>query len=210
MRGFNSDNLAKNLPDAFRKDIDSNNYKLLDTTHAEYEEVRNMLQYITNILDVNNATGKTLDLYGLRVGQARGLATDPIYLLLIKGKIMRNISGGSYKSIVNALCATFDCEPSQVLFTIEEAPCTVTLAALPLASIVGAGLTTSQTVALVKALLPVGVTLDSFLFDGTFEFAANEGVFENDKGFTDVEGNDEIGGFFGVTNGDENDILLPI
>lgn len=210
MSGFNSENLAKNLPDAFRHDKDSNNFKLLEISRLTYADLWAALRNIENILDVNNATGKTLDMYGMRVGQARGLATDPMYVLMIKAKIMRNISGGSYTSIVNALCSTFNCEPSQVLFTIEEDPCTVTLAALPLASIVSVGLTTSQTVALVKALLPVGVTLDSFLFDGSFEFSSEENVYENEKGFTDIEGNDEIGGFFGVTNGDENDILLPI
>ncbi len=204
---FNKE-LVKNLPDAFKKTTDSNNFKILEVEKRTLAEIREKLHQIDNILDINNATGKTLDLYGERVGQARGVAPDEKYLLMIKAKIMRNLSSGSYPSIITALCRTFNCEPSQVFITDGDEPCTVTVTTLPLTVINKAGLTTSQTVAIIKSLLPVGVSLNSFLFEGTFEFSANENEYDEEKGFADDEGT--IGGYLGATSGDETDTPLPI
>lgn len=202
-------NLVKNLPDAFKKTTDSNNFKILEIERITCNDLRDSLRAVSDILDINNATGKTLDMYGDRVGQPRGLATDDKYLLMIKAKILRNISNGSYPSVINAICQTFNCKPSQVVITENEETCTVTVAALPLDIITTAGLTTSQTVAIIKSLLPIGVTMQSFMFDGTFEFSANENDYDETKGFSDVEGG-TIGGYLGATNGDTSDEILPI
>ena len=242
------ENLVKNLPDAYKKTTDSNNFKILEVERKSLEEVRKSLwgydkcekcgnetitqqnqncpvcgsktvriNGINDILYIDNAKGKTLDLYGERVGQARGLANDEKYLLMIKAKIMRNLSNGSYPSILTALCQTFNCEPSQIFITDGEEPCTVNIVTLPLDVINKAGLSTNETVAIVKSLLPAGVTLSTFLFEGTFEFAATENEIDETKGFSDVGAfatdenyDDVIGGYFGATQGDETDIILPI
>ena len=201
-------NLVKNLPDAFKKTTDSNNFKILEIEKIALADIRESLQQIDSILDINNAKGKTLDLYGERVGQARGLADDNKYILMIKAKNMRNLSNGSYPSIINALCATFSCEPSQIYIADGDEPYTVNIVTLPLEVINKAGFTTSQTVALVKSMLPVGVSLTSFLFEGTFEFGANEDDYDEEKGFANESGT--IGGYLGATQGDETDIILPI
>ena len=206
-------NLVKNLPDVYKKTTDSNNFKILEVERLSLEYIRERLREIDNILDINNAKGKTLDLYGERVGQARGVAADDKYLLMIKAKIARNLSNGSYPSIISALCQTFDCEPSEIFITDGDKPCTVNVKELPLTVINKAGLTTSQTVAIIKSLLPAGVSLNSFSFEGTFEFGANEyeigiNVKGEPCGFYDVE--QDKGGYLGATAGDENDIPLPI
>ena len=201
-------NLVKNLPDAYKKTADSNNFKILEIERIACDDLRQTLREINNILDLNNAKGKTLDLYGERVGQPRGLANDEKYLLLIKAKIMRNLSNGSYESIINALCATLACEPSQVIFVDGEEPRTVQITTLPLDVINKAGLTTSQITAIIKSMLPVGITLSDFLFEGTFEFSENENEYDTDKGFADDSST--IGGYFGATATDTNDIILPI
>ena len=203
-------NLVKNLPDAYKKTADSNNFKILEVESRTLGEIRDSLREVNNVLDVNNAKGKTLDLYGERVGQARGLADDNKYLLMIKAKIMRNLANGSYPSILAALCATLDCEPSQIYIEDGEQPCTVNIVALPLEVINKSGLTTSQTVAIIKSLLPVGISLNSFLFDGTFEFGESESDYDEEKGFAISEADQSIGGYLGATAGDETDILLPI
>lgn len=205
-----NENLVKNLPDAFKKTTDSNNYKILEIERRTLADIRADLQDIDSILDINNAKGKTLDLYGERVGQARGIADDEKYLLMIKAKIMRNLSNGSYPSIVNALCETFSCEPSQVYITDGEEPFTVNVVTLPLEVINKAGLTTSQTLALIKTMLPIGTVLTSFLFDGTFEFGANEDDYDTEKGFAISEDDQSIGGYLGATSADISDNPLPI
>ena len=206
---YNS-NLVKNLPDAYKKTTDSNNFKILEVERLACENLRKTLQEVDSILDINNAKGKTLDLYGERVGQARGLADDDKYLLMIKAKIMRNLSNGSYPSIINALCRTLDCEPSQVLIIDDTEPCTVKIVTLPLSVINKAEFTTSQILAIVKSMLPVGVSLTSVSFEGTFEFGTSENEYDETKGFGTSEADQSKGGYFGAMQGDENDIILPI
>ena len=206
---FNSENHVKNLSDAFLKTAESNNFKILEIERVTCNDLRATLQQVSDILDINNAKGKTLDLYGERVGQVRGLADDDKYLLMIKAKIMQSLSNGSHQSIVNAICLTLNCDPSQVFLVDDEETCTVNIVSLPLEIINKAGLSTSQTVAIVQRMLPVGVSLTSFLFEGTFEFSNNENDYDEEKGFCDVEGG-TIGGYLGVTQGDEQDIILPI
>lgn len=206
---YNPNPLAKNLTDAYQKRPESNNYKILEIERVACSDLRATLQEIDNILDINNARGKTLNLYGERVGQARGQAGDEKYLIMIKAKLARSLASGSYPSIANALCITFNCEPSQVLIVDGEEPCTVNVVSLPLAVINKADLTTSQTLAIIQSLLPAGVKVSSFLFEGTFEFSNTENEYDENAGFTDVE-DGAIGGYFGVTSGDEKDIILPI
>lgn len=205
---FNSKSHVKNLPDAYKKTTDSNNFKILEIERIACQDLRSGLQEVSNILDINNATGKTLDYYGERVGQARGVANDVKYLLMIKAKIMRNISNGSYQSIADALCMTFGCEPSQILIVEGEEPCSVKIVTLPLEIINSAGLTISQTLALVQSMLPVGTNVSSFLFEGSFEFGTAENEYDEEKGFADDAG--VIGGFFGATGADITDEILPI
>lgn len=208
--------LVKNLPDVYRKDPDSNNYKFFQIESEAVERTRATLEEIRNILFFENATGKTLDLYGERVGQPRGQAKDDKYLVMIKAKILRNLSNGSYPSVLNAICKTFDCDPSLVKIK-EIEPCVVELETMPFEVINKAGFTTSQAFSIIKSLLPVGVTLANFMFEGTFEFGENEDELDETKGFSDVgafpedENYDEvIGGYLGASIGDENDAELPI
>ena len=201
-------NLVKNLPDAYRKTPDSNNFKILEVERIACNDLRETLHSINDILDINNARGKTLDLYGARVGQPRGLANDAKYLLMIKAKIMRNLSYGTYASVVNALGATFDCDPSLIIIEDGEEPFTARIVAIPLGAIIQAGLTTTQAYAIVKSLLPIGIKLTSFVFEGTFEFGAGEDDFDDAKGFANNEGT--IGGYFGTTFTNDSDEILPI
>lgn len=217
MQAVFNKNLVKNLPDAFKKTADSNNFKILEIERIACDDLRKALQEIDATNDIDNAKGKTLDLYGEMVGQARGVADDEKYLLMIKAKIMRNLSNGSYESIANALCITFDCKPSEIIMVDGEEPCTVDILALPLGAVNAAGFTTEQTVAIIKRMMPVGVSLTSFLFDGTFELSASYEDMKVDgetEGLTDTYENmknpNAIGGYLGVTTGDENNILLPI
>lgn len=53
------------------------------------------------------------------------------------------------------------------------------------------------------------MSLETFLFELTFEFSAIENEYEVDKGFSDTE-NGKMGGFLGVTSGEETEEVLPI
>ena len=209
MTSFNCDNYVKNLPDCYAKTDDSNNYKILSVERYAIADFKADIANVFNSLDLNKATGKTLDLYGEMLGQPRGIATDEQYVLMIRSKIMRNLSGGDYTSILKAICMTFDCEPSQVFIKEKDTPCTVELVVLPLSVINKAGLTTKQTVEMIKQIMPVCVTLESFLFEGTFTFSNSENEYAEQAGFCDVEGG-TIGGYFGLVYGEDSEPILPI
>lgn len=209
MAGYNSENHAQNLPDSYKKTTDSNNYKILEIERIATNNVRETLQEISNSRDLDKAKGKTLDLYGEMVGQARGLATDEQYLLLIKSRLMRNLSNGSYESIINSLCATFNCDPSEISIVEKDEPCVVQSIVLPLPMLVQAGLTLSQTNALIKSLIPVGVQLETALLEGTFMFSDSENEYDEEAGFCDVEGG-TIGGYLGALSGETKEPILPI
>lgn len=211
MKQFNFDNLADNLPDSYSKQTDSNNYKILSVEQVTAASLRKDIKDTEAILDINNAKGKTLELYGEMLNQPRGQASDDQYLFMIRSKIMRNISGGDYNSVIKAICATFNCKASEVFIKEKEAPCTVEIVSLPLGTLNTAGLTSKQTVELIKRLLPVCISIESFYFDGTFTFAENEETSEYDEqaGFCDVESG-TVGGYFGDFYSEESEIILPI
>lgn len=209
MIDFKKDNYAKNLPDSFRKDNESNNFKILENERLAVEEHLNDLYSIYEIINIDNAYGKTLDRYGERVGQPRGLANDEQYILMIKAKIMRALGNGTYSSVLNSLCMTFGCEPESVYIEETEEPCLVKMVTLPLDILNSSGMTVTQVTQLIKTLLPICVRLDGLSLEGTFEFSDSENVYDEAKGFCDVEGG-SIGGYLGYMSSDENEPILPI
>lgn len=209
MIDFNKDNYVKNLPDSFQKDNDSNNYKILENERLSVEEHLADLYGIYEILNIDNAYGKTLDRYGERVGQPRGLATDRQYILMIKAKIMRALGNGTYPSVLKSLCMTFGCEPEQVYIKETNELCQVKMVTLPLDVLNTSGMTVNQVTQLIKSILPICIRMDGLSLEGTFEFSDSENDYDETKGFCDAEGGN-IGGYLGYISGDSNEPILPI
>ncbi|HBL81117.1 MAG TPA: hypothetical protein DD391_00660 [Clostridiales bacterium] len=209
MKQFSFNNFAANLPDCYNKQPESNNFKILAVEQEAAMSLRRDIADTEEILDIDKATGKTLSLYGDMVGQARGLATEKQFLIMIRSKIMRNISGGDYNSILRAISATFGCKESDIFIQETAAPLTVEIVSLPLDVLNSVILSNKQTVELIKHLFPVCVTIKTVYFDGTFMFSDNEGEIDLSSGFGDSD-NKDIGGYFGDFFSEENEIILPI
>lgn len=205
---FNHDDLAANLPDAYAKRSHTNNAKILSVEKQTMDELRKAVNAIYDSLDIDKAYGKTLDLYGDMVGQARGQATDAQYRVLLKGRIVSNLANGDYNSIIRALAVTLDCSPSEIELIELDEPCKVQLGAIPFSILNRVAIDINTAVKIIKGLMPVGVWLDSGTFTGTFEFSSGtELVYDEEKGFADI--NQTIGGTLGlVFNGDTPD--LPV
>ena len=161
---------------------------------------------------------KTLDLYGERVGQVRGAASDNQYLRMIKSKVFRNLSDGTYPSVIRAICLTFGCgaEDVKILPKTDEdgspVSCVVEAVKLPLKNIEQSALSLEQVIELIKSLLPVCVDLEATYFEGTFEFAKDEEAAKAQapqSGFNVSEETDS-GGYFGQIYSDDNAPVLPI
>mgnify|MGYP003305311374 CR=1 FL=1 len=212
MKHYNAENHAKNLPDVYKKTPNSNNYKILEIGRLSKLNLRSDLKDIDDILSLDNATGKTLDLYGERLGQKRGKASDAQYLIMLKAKIMRNMSNGSYNSIIKAVCETFSCSPSEIIVEEAETPCTIKTLSVPISIINKAGLSSSQAHQIIRSLLPIGIRLDEYLLEGTFCFAENEDEYDEAAGFAFEEnaGAADVGGYLGATGSDSNEEVLPI
>lgn len=197
------------LPDSYAKGTDSNNYKLLYINEQAIADAKVDAQALFDVLDVQQATGRTLDLYGDMLGQKRGALNDEQYRMFILRKVGVNAAQGNYSTVINILKQMFNCKANEIVLQDGEKPCTVELKTFPLEILVNAGFSGAQAVEIMEALLPIGVTIDNANFEGTFEFAETADVYDETAGFADVA--QTIGGYFGLLLGDgENGLILPI
>lgn len=201
MTDFNWDSLVSNLPDTFRQDENSNNYKLFLVEQYIYKKIHDMLQSVFNILDIDNATGKTLDEYGERLNLKRGKLTDLQYLIQLKAKIAQSLCDGSRDSVVKALAYVLSSTTDKMKLVEGDKKNTIKIKDIPLTLLFEAGFTADQITAMIEELLPVGVHVSQAEFSGTFEFGQSENEQDNTKGFADESGT--IGGYFGLLNVEE-------
>ena len=188
------DDYIKELPDVYRKDKDSNNYKLLLLCQQGVEDFRVDIVDVDKTADVYTATGKTLELYGEMVGCPRGSATDEQYRYLIMQKVAENRVDGDYNSIVTALSVAFDVPVEEFVLQDTGNPAEVRVVNLPYSVLLNAGITAAQAVEIIKKMLPSGVTLEPVNLEGTFEFGSPDDYDEN-KGFGNAA--QTIGGYLG-------------
>lgn len=202
---FNRERLVRNLPDAYCKAKGSNNDKILEIEKGAMDSLREAVSAIYDSLDIDKATGKTLDLYGEMLGQDRGAATDEQYRVMLRSRIIRNYTNADHDSIVYAICATFGCEPTEILLTETDEPCRVNLENLPFDALNSSNIDIATAVQIIKRLMPSGVHLESLNFAGTFEFSDTELVYDEGKGFADEA--QSIGGYLGLMSDGEGSNL---
>lgn len=205
---FNREQPVKNLPDAYRKDINSNNRKILEIERDAMNQLRAGINAIDACLDLNQAAGKTLDLYGEMLDQPRGAATDEQYRIMIMARITRALARSDHDSIVHAISTAFGCDPSEVLLVEPEGTCSVRLESLPFDKLNSSGIDTITAVQIVKRLIPAGVQLESLNFSGTFEFGDIETVYDEETGFGDVD--QTVGGHLGLAADSKTASNLPV
>lgn len=207
-------NKIKRLPDSYQKAEGSQNWKLMQLNSEAVEEIRQAAAMVFDMVDINKASGRTLDLYGEMVGQKRGLLDDKQYRYMIFTRIGRNIVTSDYESLMNTIIAMFDCEAGDVSLddievTETETPCVLKLTKFPIQVLIDAGFSSRQAVAMIETLLPICVTLAADNFEGTFEFTNIADEYDKKAGFADEAGT--IGGYLGLLLGEDDTIpVLPI
>jgi len=199
--------MLRRLTDNYSKDPDSNVGKLLNIAAAEIEELEETADKIRLWRDIDEAEGVTLDRIGHNVQQWRGQATDPVYRILIKSKIARNLSDGSINTIIEVLAITLDTEPENIaiseLWETEPAAIQVDV---PTALLNEVGFSFTQFGRLVNRIVAAGVRAN-VLLQGTFEFSDTL-VTDAEAGFSDEQ--QEIGGYLGAVYDPADDPDLPI
>lgn len=205
---------AERLPDCYRKDEESNNYKLLELNALAAEELKEDINLVLAALDLNAASGETLNLYGEMLEQPRGLLNDDQYRYLLLAKIGRNCAQGDYDSIIDTLLLMLNCQDGSVTradiaMEDSESPWVVHLSRFPVWALVDVGFSSRQVVQMINLLLPVCVTLYADNFEGTFEFAELDQEYSKLSGFANLE--QTVGGYFGMLLGEDDERpVLPL
>lgn len=163
-------NEAKKLPDAYAKDINSNNYKILQLLYLLNADTRADLQSIEHASDIANASGKTLDKFGEMYGQARNGANDEQYRFLIMYKISKMTTKSDCNSIINSLETLFNTDGG---IKITEGNLTAKVEGISIETIENTGFTNEQIKEMISDLMPVGVSLSGTTFAGTLLISDN-------------------------------------
>ena len=184
MNSYNANSHVENLPDSYKKTTGSNNAKILEIDRAQVQRIRNAAADVRAVLDIDEAYGRTLDLYGARLGQLRGQSNDAQYRILLKAKIARELCNGNQPDIMRCIALTFSCNPSEVrIMESDSASGGISSISFPLNAVISAGFTNAQAAEIIKSLLPIGVKSGTLFYSGTFEFADGEFEYDTEKGF---------------------------
>lgn len=165
MRRVNYDEPIKNLPDAFAKDKDSNNYKLLQIHKMSTDRQLKVLRDMSDAFNIDNAYGETLDLwFGEKFGLKRGQMSDEQYRIRLKCKQMQNTTDGSFPKLVKALAFVLQCNVSDIHIVESDTSNSIMIKELPISTLQNAGFTVSQINELIISLLSVGVHTSEFVY----------------------------------------------
>lgn len=198
------------LPDCYRKDPESNNYKLLEIGHIAIDKLMNDISDTKNSKDLTEAYGTTLEHFGNMIGQLRGSLDDNQYRYLLYMRIGKNLVTGNYNSVIRVARSMLGMDDNSNELAIDDAEGgNVHIRSIPLATLVASGFSSRQAIQLIKQLLPIGVGIISDGFEGTFEFDSSENVYDESKGFADL--NNSFGGYLGLMLGDDDSApVLPL
>ena len=202
---------VRKLPDSYAKHASSNNYKLLKLNELAIVDAKEDAEALFDVIDLQKATGRTLDLYGNMVGQKRGTLNDTQYRALILTRIGINLAHGNYATVIESVKNIFGCEGKDVVMKDGEGDCEVVIESFPLKVLVNTEFTSTQAIEVIESLLPIctKITTKDIEFQGTFEFAATGDEYDPEAGFGDVAQTN--GGYLGMLIGeDESSTILPL
>jgi hypothetical protein len=210
---------VKKLPDAYLKRYEdgskSNHAKMLELNELQRDEFYEAMQQVLDSLDIDLATGATLDRYGEILNQKRGALKDDSYRVMLRFKIAKLLNKGDYNSLMKLAVFLLNCNDGDLIIQ-DVGNATVEIVSLPLANLFESDFSFSQVIDMIKELLPCGVNVAEANFVGTFELSElreDETLIYNElKGFADGEPA-TIGGYLGHVDADERDesgtIILP-
>lgn len=208
--------LFRRLPDAYTKNPNSNVGKLMLILSGELDELNETLAKVEAWRDIDQAQGATLDLIGQGVGQARGQATDEIMRILIRARVARSLSNGTFDGVLNALSVSLNTDPENFQIIplynnpTEPEPAAVSVTGLPLDVLNAAGLSVKQFGRIAQTVVGAGIRVSIVRVEGTFAFSSLENASEFDSNAGFAPDNQTTGGTLGEAFNPENDVDLPI
>ncbi|MCO7127826.1 hypothetical protein NIE88_18935 [Sporolactobacillus shoreicorticis] len=201
------------ITDRYTEDPDSNIGKVLRLISGEVDDLSDTIRTVELWRDLQQAEGTTLDLIGANFSQPRGQMTDEIYRSIIIAKIVQGQSDGTYDRIIQAICKTLNCSPTDLSIQSskeagDDEPATIIIQKAPLAALNRIGLSGNQMMQIINNVVSGGISVARANFEGTFAFASGGEVESDSEGFADIE--QTTGGIFGGVMTPDNDYKLPI
>ncbi len=196
MKEFKYNAPEYNLPDAFKKDPSSNNYKLLHINTDTENGISETFKQLFKQLDIDNAFEKNLDMYGEMFSVSRKGDNDDKYRIRIKAQIGHNYTDGSRKSTADVVAWLLQSDTSEIRIKSGDATGDVIISGIPLPILMDAGFEREEITELINSLLSVCVRVKTASYVGTLEFADDVNAYDSSKGFADDNSN--IGGYFGI------------
>lgn len=196
------------LPDVYAKGKESNNYKFLQIQQAAIEQVEQDLIDLEKMLALEGAKGAALDLYGQMLGQPRGVLNDSQYRFVLRNRMVRSRTTGTYQDVIEGIEEIFGAEHDQVEIEPGAEPGVVQVKRLPFEVLMRAGLSGKRALELIGTLMVAGVRVEAENFEGTFCFTEKDQVLDWNAGFGDEQG--QRGGALGFAMGEEEEDAMPM
>jgi hypothetical protein len=194
-------NGAYQLPDAYRKDTESNNYKLLQLLHLGELDAKSNYESIMEYRNLENAYGKTLDYYGEMIGCLRNGATDEQYRFKINGTLGRLFSDGTCNQTISLIADLMGVKPDEI--SIDESSMTVSINGLTISALEKSGYSSNEATEIIKEMLPIGIELKSPIYAGTLLVMGDvEQIDDTHVCSKDRNGNFQFDKLFGVDRAD--------
>ncbi|WP_416730313.1 hypothetical protein [Fictibacillus sp. JL2B1089] len=205
--------MIRKLPDLFMKKSDSNVGKIILLFSEQIDTLNVTFSKVESWRDIDLAEGSTLDLIGENLGQRRGQATDEIMRVLIKARIARNSSDGTFNSVIYALARSINADPTKIKIRAlydENDPAAVVIEGVPLAELNKVGMTAVQFGYIAQKVVASGIRVASIDLRGTFGFSSQPNILEtnNQTGFAPLD--QSRGGTLGSTFEPDQTLQLPI
>lgn len=199
------DDLIKLLSTAFRKDADSNNYKLLEVIDSEFQNIEQTINDIKYTHSIDLATGKSLDwfasLFNVRRKQNE---TDDHFRARIKLAFSKIADMATINDIKEIVAATLQTKTSRIRvvdkWNVEPAYFDVWVWLQDLNNV---GLTVEELKDLLQAIKPAGVRLDAKQF-GTFTYRSASETSDLSKAYSGTFIGFGIGGYGSNRYGGDN------
>lgn len=194
------DELIRLLSTAFRKDPDSNNYKLLKILDSEFSNIEQAINDVKNAHFIDFAAGQSLDHLASLFNVRRKLnETDEHFRARIKLVFSKITNMATISDIKEILAATLNTSTSRVSvrdrYDVEPAFFEVWVWLPDLAA---AGLTLEEFQELISAIKPAGTRMQA-IQQGTFTYRSTSDTSDPTKGYNDLaNSNPEAGTYAGL------------
>ena len=194
------DELIKLLSTAFRKDQDSNNYKLLKVIDSEFTNIERIINDIKNAHFVDLAEGKSLDyiasLFNVKRKQNE---SDDHFRARIKLAFSKISDMATINDLKEIIAVTLQTETSRIKiedrYDLEPA---LFYLYVYLQDLNNSGLTLDEFKTLIRVIKPAGVSVKTFQL-GTFTYRSVSDTSDPAKGYNDLaNSNPDAGTYAGL------------